>query len=827
MKKNKLFLFILGILVSISSFFYVRNVNADINDSSLEKNIIPDTYAVYNNELGETHFYYADILKVNGGTAYCIELGAPIDTNIYNSTTDLNISNLPSEVLNYIRLVAYYGYDYNGHQTNNYYFASQELIWEKITGRGVHWVVGLDASANIINVDNEKNVITSLVNNHHKKPSFNDTTVKVAMGDSIVLDDTNGVLSDYELYNANGNEVTLDGNRLTVKANVNNSGNYQIQLVKKQYTSKISLVYYSGDNQKMLSTGYVDPTVATLNLEVVGGKIKLQKLDKDNNSTIAQGEATLVGAIYGIYDVNDNLVDKLTIGDDFTATSKDLPIGKYNVKEITPSLGYTLDKEVYVSEITPKILDIDVKVYEKVIERKIELSKFYASDETGILTPELEIEFGFYNNKGEEVKIVKTNNQGYCSLVLPYGNYVVKQLNATKDHEKVEDFNIVVNDDADEVIRYTLTNAEIKAKLKVLKIDKDTGKIIPRKNFKFKIFDVNKNDYVCQAITYPKVDYVCEYITDETGTFLTPNVLSSGTYKLEEVDQVMDGYIWNKESLEFQIGENSELITDNEYGILFEVKFENKEVKGQVEINKFGEDLILENDSYQYVKNNLSGVVFGVYANEDIYNGIGELQYEKNSLITKITTDENGYGISDELYLGKYYLKELETLEGYVLSQEKYFFELEYKDQYTEIVKVLLEIENYLKKGTLEFSKLDVSTSKPLPNTKIEIYTEDDQLIFTDYTNENGQIIINDLFVGKFYILEKEAPEGYQLNPDKMWFEIKEDGEIVKCTMTDELIVTVPNTGIHEVNYLGIISGCFLILGVGVLTYVVKKKNKK
>ena len=127
----------------------------------------------------------------------------------------------------------------------------------------------------------------------------------------------------------------------------------------------------------------------------------------------------------------------------------------------------------------------------------------------------------------------------------------------------------------------------------------------------------------------------------------------------------------------------------------------------------------------------------------------------------------------------------------------------------------------------MDFTKVDVSTSEPLPNTKIEIYTEYDELIFSDYTDEFGKIVIDNLYLGKYYILEKEAPAGYYLNPEKMWFEILENGDIVKCTMTDEMIVTVSNTGIYEVNMYVIASLSLIAIGVGVLVYACKRKKSK
>lgn len=170
---------------------------------------------------------------------------------------------------------------------------------------------------------------------------------------------------------------------------------------------------------------------------------------------------------------------------------------------------------------------------------------------------------------------------------------------------------------------------------------------------------------------------------------------------------------------------------------------------------------------------------------------------------------------------------------GYALSTRKYNFELKYVDQYTEIVTTIMNIQNYLKKGTLDFTKVDVSNSEPLPNTKIEIYTDDNQLIFSDYTDEFGKIIINDLLVGKYYILEKEAPEGYNINEEKMWFEIKEDGEVVKATMTDDkLIIEVPNTlknenKIKEMITVSVAVTSILVIGIGILYEKNKKKKEK
>ena len=114
--------------------------------------------------------------------------------------------------------------------------------------------------------------------------------------------------------------------------------------------------------------------------------------------------------------------------------------------------------------------------------------------------------------------------------------------------------------------------------------------------------------------------------------------------------------------------------------------------------------------------------------------------------------------------------------------------ELTYKDQYTEIIIHNSKLQNYVPKATLEFTKTDLTTGKGIKDTKIEIYTEDDKLVFSGITDDNGKITIDNLFVGKFYIIETEASTGYKLSNEKVYFEILENGEVVKANMTNEKI---------------------------------------
>ena len=772
---------------------------------------------------GKTHSWNLTWYEFNGRVAYCIQPGIA-EGDIYQ-IGNLDSYNISNEQKERIMLLAYYGYDYTGHQTPEYRAATQALLWETInpdytTFSSKRWTQGT-----VYDISYQRNEIERLVRSHYVRPSFNGTTINAKVGEEVVLTDTNNVLSNYYVSASNGAEVKIEGNNLIVKPTT--VGKVTLQFKKSVYTDREYLVYYSSGKQTMMSSGVVDPALSVVNIESLGGKFEFTKYDKDNNSIIPSGEATLEGAVYGVYNAEtDVLISKVTTDKNGTGRLEHLPtFGKYYLKEITPSKGYELDDNKYYFESSLDNIDITITVKEKVINRDVEITKVYAINKSEIMTPEPNVEFGFYNNKGELFTKGVTDKNGKLKVNLVYGSYTVKQLTTSKDTTKVDDFNLEVKDSGN-TIYYTISNAKITAKLKVVKIDKDTKKVIKRSNICFKIFNLDKNEYVSQFVTYPKKEILDKFCTNENGELITPNPLESGNYKLEEIDQVIDKYLWNKESKEFTLGEDSKLINDNEYGILFEVKFENKEVKGTIKVTKKGEKLEPKEIGYEYKEVPLEGVKIGLYANEDIINGTGEVIYKKGDLVKELLTDENGNIEIDNLHLAKYYLQEIETVGNHVLDKTKYEFELKYKDQYTDVVEYVTSIKNHLASGKLEFTKTDFSTSAPLPNTKIEIYTENDELIFTGITDENGKIVIDRLPVGKYYILEKEAPTGWEMNPDKMFFEITKDGEIVKSVMKDNQIVEVPNTYISENNQYIIIAIFFGIAGIGTIAYGLKKNKK-
>ncbi|MGM9875695.1 MAG: SpaA isopeptide-forming pilin-related protein [Bacilli bacterium] len=759
---------------------------------------------------------------VDGNVAFCIEPGIPEGSPMQQGTWEN--TGLSNNIKQRVLLLAYYGYQYNGHQTQGYRAATQALIWETILGGNtrVTYSTARYGAGTPYNVDAERNVINSLVAQHYTKPSFNGTTVTAQVGTSVTLTDTNNVLSNYEVYASNNANVSINGNQLTITPT--EIGNVTLQFVKKQIYSRSYLIYVGDGIQNMISGGNVDPVYFSVNLKALGGKVEINKVDSATMTTTPQGEASLSGAKFEIVDKFGNVVQTLTTDSNGYAISDYLPyFGRYTLREVNPSNGYLLSNEVVPFDSTKDSMLTYVKFKEDVITRDYEFTKIYSSDKTGIMTPEVGIKFGIYDKNNNLVKEETTDSEGKIYVTLPYGAYTLKQLTSTKNFEKIDDYKFGVREVGD-TINKVFGNAEITARLKVIKVDSETGQVIERSNIKFRIFDVKNNEYVSQTITYPTAKTIDTFETDDNGILVTPYPLKNGTYYLEEVDQVIDGYLWNDKSVEFEIGEDANLITDNEFGILFEVKFENTQVKGSIEINKTGEEVELTDNGFVYNKINLEGVKIGLYANDDIYDALGNLKYKKDALVKELITDENGFVSLDNLCLGKYYLKEISTTNNHVLDTTKYSFELKYKDQYTAVITYTTTLENHLPKGTLEFTKTDFSTSETLPNTTITIYNENDEVVFTGKTDQDGKIIINDLPLGKYYIVETDAPEGYKLNEEKMYFEITEDGQVVKCNMTDEAF-EVPSTGLSNINYELIGSIVLVISGLGLMIYGIKKRK--
>ncbi len=980
-KKRILSMFLLVFtLFGVFNFITPTKVEAATNGTLSH----PKTPNVYYTRRGGGKDYMSaqyEQYTMNGKVVYCIEPGVDITTTAYLGYDGLQASPYDAATNKKIELIGHYGYDYPGHQTLRYRMATQALIWETTGGQIVEFWTEQYGYGDYININAEKNEIMRLVNAHYNKPSFNGSSMEVIIGKEYKITDTNGLMSEYELYSADNLNVRIEGNNIFVTPLA--TGNLTLNVVRKHYDNHTTIVYHGNDgkSQKMGFFRFSDPVVASVKLNVLGGKIQVKKVDSETNSTTPQGAATLVGAKYNVInsngnvvstltigedmtaitdnlplgtytikevsaptgyeldkttytvtvnssdtvnitvkdnvikgkikvvkydnennsckaqgqatlkgakyeirDKNNNVVDTITIGDDCSATSKYLPYGKYTVKEISAPTGYYLDSNTYTVDIknsdtvsvtskdevikgrikvvkndsetnsckalgqatlkgakfnildhnnnvvdtittgddctaTSKYLpygkytikevsapkgyylstdtkeqfigekkDYSVTVKNEVIKNFISILKQYdyVNGNTTFLNAEANITFEIFYPDGTKYGEIKTDKNGYATIEIPYGVWKFHQVNSNTGFEKIYDFFITVDEVSEKEQYYNILNNKISAYLQVFKKDSETGKTIAIANTKFKILNTDTNQYVSQYVGGKVYD---NFLTDENGTFTTYLKLEAGNYKLVEIESPK-GYLLSKDGLKFTIGEDTEY-NYTTYGAIVVVEFKNTPIKGQIEIFKSGEKFVAKDGTFKYQDIKLSGIKFNLYADEDIKSADGKyLYYYKGDLVETLTTNEDGYIKSKKLPLGKYYLVEVETKDSFVLNTEEYHFELTEKDNKTAIVLDTYKAFNYLKKGTLEFTKKDYSTSDPIPNVEFKIFTEKDELIYSGKTDENGKIVIKELAVGKYYIVEENPIEGYVSSDEKLLFEIKENGEIVKAEMTNKKITS-------------------------------------
>lgn len=821
--KNK---YKLALMFFVSVFFMLAGYT-EVSAATLTQTPVDNWY--YTRRGGGKPYMSAqwNLYDLDGKTAYCIEPGVNITTSDYEGAIGWINSPYSDEVNRKIQLYGYYGYNYPGHGNLRYRAAAQSLIWEATGGQIIEFWTEKYGNGNFVNLNAERNEILRLASTHYEVPIFDSDTKDAVIGETTTFTDTKGILSNFDVVKSSDASVSINGNTLSVTPNV--VGNITVVLKKKTYTQDPTIIFVGKDatSQKMGMFGVDDPVLVRVKLNVVGGSLKINKKDLDTKLSKPQGDATFKNAVYELLDENYNFITDLIIDDSSSAkTDKILSPNKiYILREKTASEGYLLDKTEYRFKIDRDNLDIEMDVYEDVIEKTVNIYKVFADDSTTILKGEPNVSFEIYlKSTGEYYKTIKTDEKGFVSVKLPYGKWIFKQVSSTSGFEKVKDFEIVINNDSDEDITKIISNAKIRAKLKLIKVDSESRKILVRDGIKFRIKNLDTGEYVCQNVTYPGQEKICVFETKD-GMFITPYVLGHGNYQIEELEeQSIPGYVWNSVPLKFSIDENSKFIQDDEFGLMLEVQFENKEVKGEVEIKKVGEKLVIENGTFRYEEIELDGVHYDLIADGDIYAGDGTLIYKDKQLIKSFVT-KDGYFKLTNLYLGKYCLIETKTVGNHVLNSKPYCFEIKYKDQYTDTIKLIINQKNYLAKGDFELSKVDLSTGGPVEGALIEIYTEDDILIYSGRTDKLGKLYVKGLESGKKYkFVEKEAPEGYILNDEIHEFEILNNGDIVKDTLSNEKsVIDVPNTFANDYKILIPVSLC----GLGIVLVLLSRDKRK
>ena len=748
------------------------------------------------------------------------------------------------------------------------------------------------------------------MDNLNKKPSFNNTNVgTIVAGNSLTVTDTNKVLSDYPAFTKNGSGWSIthskNSNSLTIKVDKSCTAS-SFKLANGEYYKDGTgdddelLLYYpygSESYQKLIYSAYYDPVsmafsgsitplgdmklvktsedgvVAGINFTVTGangfsktvttnanGEIDIsdlvpgtytiteenidryvpnqsQTITVSSNKTLsvsfynilkkfrvtvtkqdyekghAQGDARLGGAVYGLYK-GDELVAQYTTDSNGSFTTDYYVCGTdWTIKEITPSEGYLLNDTVYRVGADPRDYNIeyntapDMTVMEQVIKGKISIIKHTDDGETQIETPEKGAEFqvylksagSFVNADKDERDTIVCDQDGFASTkLLPYGVYTVHQTKGWDGREKITDFDVFINTDG-KTYKFLINNKNFESYLKVVKLDKETGKRIPYEGAAFEIYD-NNNHRITMQYTYPQVTSIHTFYTNKEGYLITPEKLPYGDYTLKEV-QAPYGYVLDDKPIPFSITqENSS--TDTGVTVV-KVKAKDMAQKGVINITKTGEvfSSVEENNGVytpKYSVGNLKGAVFEIYAAEDITTLDGTVRYEQGALVDTVTTDDDGVAKSKELYLGKYTVIEKTAPNGYVHNTAKYDAELTYAGQNVSVTSTELSVYNdrqkisvSLKKIMAEDKKFSIGNNGEITSVRFGIYTDEDikanngdvipkdALITFANCDKNGNISFDcDLPVGfKWYAKEIATDEHYILSDTKYEFDTEYQGQ--------------------------------------------------
>ena len=640
----------------------------------------------------------------------------------------------------------------------------------------------------------------------------------------------NTTFSVYKSDNTYVTDITTNNNGIA-KSDLLRYGSYYL-------VEKTAPDGYTHSDEKLVYTITEDGKTyeAVLSNTRVKGRLEISKEDSVTGKE-PQGEATLKGAVYGLYARNaivdpadgteiypkGKLIARLTTDDKAEASIDELYLGDYLLKEIEPSHGYTLDTTEYDFSLTYENQNVEIvtkkqTVKERVIAQAFSLIKV-SSDNSGEADLLEGVEFtvkaqkdidkyGSWekapiakNAKGETAKVLVTDKKGYAvSDELPYGKYIVRETKTPDDKWTVPDFEVIVNEDSREPQVWRVFNDQaFKAVLKIVKKDAETGKTVLLPNATFKIKNTDTGEYVKQWVWFPLPHLKDTWKTDEFGMVYTNDVLKAGNYALEEIT-APNGYVLNKEPVPFKVTNKGayEVLPDGETPVV-EVELSDVSVKGKITVSKIGEqpvDTVIDKDGniqFIYEKKPVDGAKFIIKAAEDILSADnqGDVIYKKGTTVAEFTT-KDGKATTDKLPLGKYKVYEVIAGEGFVLNKEVKEVELKYKDQETEVVIESTEYENQRQKVELNLRKVDSETNTGIKGAVFGIYAKKDvigyngkllvkkdTLIETAVSDENGRLNFKvDLPVNSlFEIREIKAPIGYASTDEIVSVDTKYKGQ--------------------------------------------------
>ena len=568
--------------------------------------------------------------------------------------------------------------------------------------------------------------------------------------------------------------------------------------------------------------------VTTRNFTNILKKFSVTVTKSDREEGTPQGDAKLSGAVYGIYK-GETLVDKYVTDKDGQFTTKEYVCDNdWTIRELTPSEGYLLDTTIHKVGAEPKLFMIEHNlvandVTEQVMKGNIAIIKHTDNGDTQIETPESGATFEIYLKSSgsyeaaedDEKDIIVCDENGFGQTKdMPYGVYTVHQTSGWEGRELMSDFDVFISQNG-QTYRYLINNANFESYVKVVKVDAESGKNIPYAGAGFKIYDPEGNQ-ISMSFTYPTPTTIDTFYTDANGALVTPQKLEYGKgYSLVEV-QAPYGYVLDSTPVYFDVTQDN---SSDEGGVtVIKVDKPNMAQKGTINIIKTGEvffgvnvfgeegkDVIYQPE---YKVSGLTGAIYEVTAAEDIITPDGTLRYHKGDVVDTVTTDNDGFAKSKELYLGKYTVTEIKAPEGMVINKEPHSVELTYAGQDVAVTDTSTSFVNERQKVTVSLEKaiekndtFGIGNKDEMKNISFGLYAAEDivsasgTVIPTDglieiiTLSKNGKATINtDLPFGSYYVKELATDEHYVLSDTKYPFTFSYSGQkiaVVEISVND------------------------------------------
>ena len=552
--------------------------------------------------------------------------------------------------------------------------------------------------------------------------------------------------------------------------------------------------------------------------EEVRGEVHVSKIDQDSQGFISQGDATLVGAKYGLYAAEDiehpnkkdgivhkkgELVAQGTISSEGTVDFKNLYLGNYFVKEIEPAEGYLLDETEYPVEVSyegqeVQIVHREVTVKETVKKQAFQLIKisedgeqtetelvegagfkvFLISELSGVkdgslkpgngsyYTPEDFITYDYskdetasYWENGKKITVPElfTDKKGYLkSPELPYGTYVVFESTVPENLKGIRPFIVQISEDSREPqVWRVFDDRPLQYYFKIVKKDAQTQKPVLDNSAAYKIYDVEAEKYVEMIVRYPKKEVVSVFRTNEEGYLITPEQLKCGTYRIEEVE-APENYV--------QVGFENALLKDGKEVPLNEVA----DGGTYQEAKKAPITITVDSDTVHQVE-------------EETGKFIVVIEQYNDEAVGSLTIHKKGKKLSGASKVEEKFLTKMKNGVAGFVNQVSSFFTGE------EVMEKEKGYKFDYEEGNMEGAEFAIHAKETIytpdgqkdeAGNRIVKY-EKDALVARMVTDKEGKAVLNNLPIGKYYVVEEKAGQNCVLDPEAKEFEIAYKGQEV------------------------------------------------